>query len=222
MADPTNDVLPAAQDNGFQLSWDWKGGYMGRLAEDGYERFAQYSATPDTTLLFAGPARFTGLSGDASVMFPIGLTDGLSYATNPQLTRLFELGSNRSYFTRGKSTPSLRLGKMLADTHNILAALSYNAYRPPVNVFNSNGPGPASPNPDIMLNLDSEYFGVPFGLMVVLKTRGGGDGTGKPLTGCYLEYCMFESYQFDVNTQSPVIQEGITIQFDRLVPVSFN
>lgn len=222
MADATNDRIPVQETAGFSTSYDWKNDYVSGLAEDGLERFSQYSASPDATMLFAGPARFTGLAGDASVLLPIGLTDGISMSSNPQLARLFEVGSNRSFFTRGKTTHSLQLGKMLADQKNILAALSSQAYRPLMNDVGQGSPGADSPNPDIMMNLDSEYFNVPFGLLMLFKTRGGGDGTGKILTAIYLEYCMFSNYAFQVASQSPVIVENVGIEFDRPVPVSFN
>ena len=219
---PINDVIPTQVGTGFSTSYDWKNDYVSTLAEDGYERFSQYSSSPDTTSLFAGPARFTGLAGDASILTPIGLTDNISMSTNPQLARLFEIGSNRSFFTRGKSASSLTMGKMLADQENILYALSQQAYRPPLNNCGPGAGGATSPNPNIMMNLDSEYFNVPFGLMMIFKTRGGGDGYGKILTAVYLEYCMFSSYNFQVVSQSPVIVENVSIEFDRPVPVSFN
>jgi hypothetical protein len=221
MATLPTDTLPTQKDAGFSTSYDWKGDYVSSLAEDGYERFSQFSASPDATAIFAGPARFSGISGSTTLL-PIGLSDGLSMSSNPQLARLFEIGSNRSFFTRGKTVHSLSLGKMLADQQNILAALSKNAYRPAINSQGVTGPGADTPNPDIMMNVDSEYFNVPFGLMIMFKTRGGGDGTGKVLSALYLEYCMFAGYSFQVASQSPVIVENISVEFDRPVPVSFN
>lgn len=220
-ATPDNDVIPNAGDAAFSTAWDWKGEYVNRLNEDGYERFSQFSATPDSTILFAGPARFTGLSGDASVLTPIGLVDGISFQADAGLQRLYEIGSNRAFFTRGKTQHALTLGKMLADQSNILNALSNQAYRPLQNVGGYGGPGAESPNPNIMMNLDSEYFAVPFGLLMLFKTRGGGDGYGKVLSAVYLEYAMFQNYAFQVASQSPVIVENIMLQFDRPVPVAF-
>lgn len=220
-ADATNDKLPVAETGAFQAGWDWKSNYVSELAEDGLERFSQFSATPDTTVLYAGPARFTGLADGAAGLIPIGLTDQIQYTTNPSLARLFELGSNRSFFTRGKSASGITFGKMLADQKNILAALTNQAYHP--TYIPSSQPGSESPNPDIMMNLDSEYFAVPFGLMLLFKTRGGGvAGEGKPLTALYLEYCMFSNYQFQVGSSSPVIVESIAVEFDRALPVSLN
>lgn len=216
----SDDKLGTTQESGYSAAWDWKGEYVSTLNEDGYERFSQFSATPDTTVMFAGPARFTGIGGNTSDLLPIGLVDGIQFQNSPQLQRLYEIGSNRSFFTRGKSAPTLSFSKMLADQNNILAALAKNAYHPETNSEGPKAGGADSPNPDIMLNLDSEYFAVPFGIMLLFKTRGGNGGSGKILSASYLEYCMFSGHQFSVAAQAPVIMENVGIEFDRVVPVS--
>lgn len=216
-----NDQLGNTSDYGFSTGWDWKSEYVGKLAEDGYERFSQFSATPDTTLMFAGPARYTGLSDSTTNLLPVGLTDGIQYGSNASLARLYEIGSNRAFFTRGKTVGSISFGRMLADNGNILRALTLNSYKPLMNNGGTAAPGAEEPNPNIMMNLDSETFAVPFGLLLVFKTRGGNsDGYGKTLSAVYLEYCMLEGYNFSINAQSPVIVEGVSIQYDRPVPVS--
>lgn len=215
-----DDKLGTTNESGYSTAWDWKGEYVSKLQDDGYERFSQFSATPDTTVIFAGPARFTGLGGNTADLVPIGLVDGIQYQSSPQLQRLFEIGSNRSFFTRGKTASTISFSKMLADQANILKALTNNAYRPEMNVDGPKSPGADSPNPDIMMNLDSEYFSVPFGLMLLMKTRGGNSGNGKILSASYLEYCMFSGYQFSITSQTPVIMENIGVEFDRMVPVS--
>lgn len=219
--DKSSDILNTQEATGFSAAFDYKQEYVSSLAEDGLERFSQFSATPDSTALFAGPARFTGLSGSVTSLVPIGLVDGIGYQSSPSLARLFEIGSNRSFFTRGKTISSISFSKMLADQGNILKALSNQAYRPLVNDGGSSAPSAEFPNPDIAMNIDSEYFNVPFGLMLLFKTRGGGaSGTGKILSAIYLEYCMFANYSFNISASAPVVMEGIAIEFDRTVPVS--
>jgi len=218
----TDDKLGTVEESGYSTAWDWKGEYVSKFNEDSYERFSQFSATPDTTVLFAGPARFTGLGGNTADLIPIGLVDGIQFQNSPQLQRLFEIGSNRSFFTRGKSTPTMSFSKMLADQQNILAALAKNAYHPETNSDGMKGPGPDGAASQIMMNLDSEYFAVPFGLMIMMKTRGGNGGAGKILSASYLEYCMFSGHQFSVAAQTPVIMENVGIEFDRVVPVSLS
>ncbi len=221
MADALTDKLGTVQEAGFGTSWDWKGSYVSKLEEEGYERFSQFSASPDTTLLFAGPARYTGLSGGSADLIPIGLADNIAMQQNAQLMRLFEIGSNRSFFTRGKTAPVISLTKVLADQANILGALSAAAYRPLMAIDGQRAPGVEGSN--VMMNLDSEYFAVPFGLLMVMKSRGGNsDGYGKVLSAIYLEYCVFDGYSFQVASQQPVVAENIQIQYDRVVPVAFS
>ena len=221
------DTIGNTRSAGFSTAWDYKGQYVSDLAEDSLERFGQYSATPDSTMLFAGPARFTGLAGNTAELTPIGLTDGIALQGSPQLQRLYEIGSNRAFFTRGKTMSSVSFSRVLADQANILMALTANTYRPQQATAGQNAASATSPNPDIGMNIDSEYFAVPFGLMLLFKTRGGpssnianGNNTGKILTAIYLEYCMFSNYGFQVANQSPVIMENLGIEFDRIVPVA--
>lgn len=225
----TDDTIGNTRSAGFSTAWDFKGQYVSDLAEDSLERFGQYSATPDSTMLFAGPARFTGLAGNTAELTPIGLTDGIALQSSPQLQRLYEIGSNRAFFTRGKTQSSVSFSRVLADQSNILMALTANTYRPLQAIAGQNAPAPTSPNPNIGMNIDSEYFSTPFGLMLLFKTRGGPSSTagsgvspsnGKILTAIYLEYCMFSNYSFQIANQSPVIMEGLGIEFDRVVPVA--
>lgn len=219
-ATSTNDRLPNTGDQGFSAGWDYKSSYVSTLAEDGLERFGQFSATPDTTLLYAGPARFSGLSGDAAQLIPIGLADGITVSQSAATARLFELGSNRSFFTRGKTATGLSLGRMLSDTRSLLAVLTANSYKPN---YNNSSAGGADPNPNIQLNLDSEIFGVPFGLMMLMKTRGGGtDGSGKILTAVYFEYCVLGNHSFSIASASPVVVEQVSMECDRVLPIALN
>lgn len=234
--DKTQDTIGSTQQGGFDANWDYKNRSVAPLTEDGLERFSQYSATPDSTMMFAGPARFTGLAGNTAELTPIGLTDGISIQSSPQLQRLYEIGSNRAFFTRGKTQSSVGFSRILADQSNILVALTANAYRPLQSTGGYAGPS-GQPNPQIAMNIDSEYFSTPFGLMLIFKTRGGPSSTGptdvatvaanasntsngKILCAIYLEYCVFSNYQFQIANQSPVIMEGLSIEFDRVVPVS--
>lgn len=217
-----NDRLGTTTGAGFASDFDWKGNYVSGLNDDGLERFSQYSASPDSTLLLAGPARFSAISSPSVSLTPIGLVDGISIQQNPSLSRLFEIGSNRSFFTRGKTISSISFSKMLADQANILAACTANSYQPNTDSQGTKAPGNQT-NPQIQMNLDSEVFGVPFGLLLVFKTRGGDTtGTGKVLTALYLENCMFANYSFSVSSGQPVIMDSVAMEYDRSVPVSLS
>jgi hypothetical protein len=219
----TADRLGSVTDGGFTSSWDWKSNYVSKLAEDGYERFSSYSATPDSTIMFGGPARFTALdASNPSALIPIGMADNIQFGSNAQLARLYEIGSNRAFFTRGKTISQIGFSRMLADQQNILNVLTSAAYRPAAMNIATDSAASSGTNPNVMMNLDSEYFSVPFGILLVFKTRNGGDSNGKVLSAMYLEYAMFSNFGFQIAASSPVIMENISIEFDRVVPVSFS
>lgn len=115
---------------------------------------------------------------------------------------------------------------MLADQKNIISSLLANAQlgNVRVNDVGTKAPGDNGRESDIMMNLGSEYTHIPFGILMVFKTRGSEPGQessrGKILSSVYMEYCMMEGYNFSVTAQAPVIMENISIQFDRVVPVA--
>lgn len=225
-----NDSIGQATSGTFDPSWNWKNTYASGLGQNGteygLEKFSQLSATPDSTALYAGPARFTGVTGAADLNL-IGMVDGVNYTQQAQLARLFEIGSNRSYFSRGKTISSVSFSRMLADTPSVLKALEKIAAAK----YAASGVTPyargtslaGAPNSNLYLNLDSETLATPFGILLLFKTRGDvGTATtrGKVLGAVYLESCMFSGYNFSLQSQSPVIQEGVSIEFDRTVPVA--
>ena len=223
-------------DKGFSAGWDWKGEYVNSLASgEGYERFAQGSMTPDTTLLYAGPARFND-KDLGKRLHPLGLVESFSYQQQAALQRLFEIGSNRSFFTRGKTQSQIQISAMLADHQNLLKAVMQEsfvekgnkpglAYGPDSDdsTYQVNSAGTKSPGAgEFWMNLDSEAFNIPFGLMMVFKTKGQSSGfadKGTLIGACYLEYCMLSNFQFQVQAQSPIISENVAIEYDRAVPV---
>jgi len=216
----------------FDASWNWKGAYVSGLGTPnadnttpyGYEKFGQLSATPDSTAIFAGPARFTGIGG-ASDLVPIGMVDGLTLSQDGQVARLFEIGSNRSFFTYGKTIGSVGFSRMLADTSSMIKVFTQISRakfaESGVDVYSSGFSAPgASDSANVFLNFDSEATKVPFGILILFKTRGGDQTTrGNVLAAVYLEYCMFNNLSLSVNSGAPVIQEGVSVSYDRAVPV---
>ncbi len=217
---------------GFAAGWDWKGEYVDRLSGgDGLERFSQGSLTPDTTLLFAGPARFSTVAADTSRLHPIGLVDSFAYSSNSPVQPLYEIGSNRTFFTRGKTQNQIQLSSMLADSQNLMRAVMEEVYDG-TNRFATDGDyfvntrgtkAPGAENSDLWLNLDSEALSLPFGILMVFKTKGQEDGNdlyGKIIGAAYLELCMMTNFNLNVQAQAPTIQENVGIMFDRAVPVA--
>lgn len=221
--------LGTANPDGFAAGWDYKGDYISSLSNgEGLERFSQGSLTPDTTILFAGPARFSAVSTEPDRLHAIGLVDSFGFSSSATVQPLYEIGSNRTFFTRGKTQNQLQISAMVADHANLLKAFIQETYEgksqkaKDSNYFLNTGGTKAAGSGELAFNLDSEALNVPFGILMVFKTKGEENSTslnGKIVGATYLENCMLTNFSLNVQAQSPVIQENVGVMFDRAVPV---
>lgn len=233
MANQDETLLSTGSDT-YDPGWDWKNSYVSGLGangeEFGKERFGLLSATPDSTAVLAGPPRFQGYNAHADLV-PIGLIENLSFSQNGQLAQLYEIGSNRSFFTRGKTSCSLGIQQMLADVPSLMNVLTRISRRQMteagLNVYGADGnndltSAAAGGNGNVWLNLDSELTNVPFGMLLLFKTRGHGDAdaaNGRVLAAVYLENCMIGGLDMGFAATQPTMMQGLSAAFDRAVPV---
>lgn len=187
------------------------------------------------------PATQGGLDGPNSLaqvigipVFPIGVIENANLSQGRQLQRLFEVGSKRSYFVVGRTVSSLTIARTLFHGPSLMKALYAFASKrrfgenkvhwneilrnadllaetkseDELEVVNIPGYG------DFMSNLDSDLFDTPFGLMFYMAA-----GSGAPYGAFYLEECHINAHQMNINASSSLIAEGVTIQFDQLIPL---
>lgn len=201
-----------------------------------------------TILIAAGPpliSDFARGSGTASeVAFPIGIVENFGLSQNRQLQRMFEIGSKRSYFVPGRTIGSLSLGRVLFFGPSLLRVLY--AYYPldklnnaSANVASKLGTGTVErtlgtrtpdvldipgfgsqdvvdgQNADFWMNLASDLFDHPFGLLVYVR-----DAQNDAYGGFYLEDANLQANQFNVNASSVLVAEGISAQYDKLIPIN--
>lgn len=194
-----------------------------------------------TSLLCAGPPRIVspgdlvGVSNaqsqrlQASYLFPIGVVENMTLVSNRQLQVLFEIGSKRQFYIPGRVVPQLSLARTLFHGPNILRAL-YAYYpakflpgrttdiaQPSLAAFKEILACPVQENPgfqDLFINLNSDLFDKPFGLLIIMK-----DECNKPYGSMYLENAFINNHQASWNASSTLVAEGVTIQFERIVPV---
>ena len=194
-----------------------------------------------STLIAAGPPNVR-FAGDASAFrdnvqvqelnayaYPIGVLESFGMGQNKQLQRLFEIGSKRSYFNPGRNIGRLNLARTLYHGPSLLRVLY--AYYPASKIHptvasllaSASGARGAESTPivdnlpgfaDFFINLDSDLFDQPFGLFVLLL-----DSDGSPYGAVYLEQCYIENHQWSINSSSVLIAEGVTVQFDQIIPV---
>lgn len=219
-----------------------------------YENYVQSGMTDGAyasgafTLISAGPPRLGDVLGVSpadipgvaaevgALTFPIGMVQNFSLSNNSQFNQVFEIGSERSYFVRGRTTGQIQLGRVMYHGPSILRAL-YAAAAPDINpptlveplTFPDAGPRAGSAaayltNPhdvkrapgyaNLYLNLASDLFANPIGLMI--KTMDSNENT---IGAVYAEGCVIPSHTFSTDSQGLLIQEQVAIQFERLIPV---
>lgn len=212
--------------DGAKSSWDWKQEYVERFRNsssgelgDGLEFFSEASVTPDTTLILAGPPRVRD-EGFTQRLSPIGLITDVSISSDNGLRPMWEIGTDVTYFTRGKTSHQMNIGAMIANKPSLLKILSRHS---PVEE-DDGVPGPPDHVGQFWSNIDTANTAVPFGILMIFKTKGNTiseDNTGDIVSAVYLENCNISNFTFSLNSQAISVNENVNIMFDRMVAVDF-
>lgn len=232
------------------LDWNWSGEHVQAEIKNG-----EYLSS-ESTLILAGPSRFTHLNSagglTSNAIIPLGLLQNMSMQQSRQVGRLFEIGSKRSYFVPGRMFANFNMGRVMfygPSLMRMLYALApISANGGPLGPFGQalntdpddpsregvsiptqyralfsdqplqNAPGfgdvPNKENRDFYINLASELFNVPFGLIMVFK-----DTRQRPYGAVYLEDCFIEAHGMGLDAGSVVISESVSGQFDSVTPI---
>jgi hypothetical protein len=194
-------------------------------------------------MLAAGPPRLANLGGAAAlagavrgggqnanqIVFPIGILQNFNLSHSRQFSRIFEIGSERSYFIAGRTVGQLGLGRIYYHGASLLRVLYayYQDLLPPTLVpamFPNAGARQMS-NPhniiippgyeNIFVNLASDLFAQPVGLLMYLR-----DINLDTLAAAYFEACYLPNHSIATDAQGVLIQESVAVQFERVVPVA--
>ena len=197
-------------------------------------------------LIGAGPPFWSqignaGGDGEAAstAIYPIGLTQNFALAQNKAISRIFEIGSDRSYFISGRSVGQLSLGRVVYhgpsllrtlyawynDGDNIPAVASENdalTYLPNW-IPGGNGAVESKQNhavqippghDNMFLNLASDLFSQPLGLYLKFK-----DNNDNTVAEVYLEQCYIPQHSLAVDSQGLIVQEQVGVQYERMIPI---
>lgn len=192
--------------------------------------------------IFAGPPRLATVGGAvtagiavaqpqraAQLVYPIGITQNFNLSQNQNLARIFELGSDRSYFIPGRTVGQIGLGRVLYHGPSLLRVLyAYYQDLVPATIVPAMFPnvGAASmPNPhdviippgyeNFYINLASDLFSQPFGMLIVMR-----DSNQDTYGAVYAEAAHTPNHSFSVDSQGVVVQEQVGIQYELLVPIA--
>ena len=200
-------------------------------------------ATAGYTMLAAGPPRLSNIGGAATlaasiagtgqaanqVVLPIGVVQNFNLSHTRNFSRIFEIGSERSYFIAGRTVGQLGLGRIYYHGASLLRILYayYQDLIPPTVVpamFPNAGQASMS-NPhdvvippgyeNIYINLASDLFAQPIGILMYIR-----DVNQATLGAVYFEACYIPNHVWATDSQGVLIQENVAVQFERAVPVA--
>lgn len=191
----------------------------------------------ESTLVAAGPPSLsdptTESQGDA--VYPIALLETFGLQQSRQLQRIFEIGSSRSYFVPGRTIGSVSLGRTFyygpsllrvmyaywngtfedGSPDGIVAGAAADGGKPLLATAASTRALKRVPGYGHMLiDLASDLFALPTGMAVYFK-----DALSNTFGGFYLENCYVQGHQMTVSSGSVLIMEGVSLQYDLLVPM---
>lgn len=164
-------------------------------------------------------------------MFPIGVIQNFNLSHNRQFNRIFEIGSERSFFISGRTVGQLGLSRVAYYGPSLLRVLYayYQDLFPPtvvtsvigaqnigaLTVANPHDVKIAAGYENLYLNLASDLFNQPMGLMCYFR-----DSNEDTFGAVYMEACYIPSHTIATDAQGTVIQENAAIQFERLMPIA--
>jgi hypothetical protein len=200
-------------------------------------------ANAGCTLLAAGPPRLANIGGAAAVsaavsgngqaanqvVFPIGLVQNFNLSHTRQFSRIFEIGSERSYFIAGRTVGQLGLGRIYYHGASLLRILYayYQDLVPPTIVpamFPNAGAASVSNPHDVIIppgyeniyvNLASDLFTQPIGILMYVR-----DINEDTMAAVFFEACYLPNHSWATDAQGVLVQESVAVQFERAVPVA--
>lgn len=194
------------------------------------------------TMLAAGPPRISNIGGAAAlsgalnnrvganqIVYPMGIIQNFNLSHTRQFSRIFEIGSERSYFIAGRTVGQLGLGRIYYHGASMLRVLYayYQDVLPPTLVpamFPNQGSATMSNPHDVIIppgfeniyvNLASDLFAQPIGILMYIR-----DINQATLGAVYFEACYLPNHNWATDSQGVLIQESVAVQFERAVPVA--
>ena len=178
---------------------------------------------------------------------PLGAVDNAGLSQQKQMAQIFELGSKRSYILSSRTVNSITMGRVFFKGASLLRMLyayypanklskdtTSNVLRDLQDDNNTSlgnnpialDPAMAEKLPEIQnnpgfdnffMNLDSDLFSQPMGLVIYFK-----DNANKDIGALFLEDCHITTHGLSIQSSSVVLAESIGVSFDRVVPLKVN
>ncbi len=205
---------------------------------DHYNKFMQDGMRPgkfasaEFMAIAMGPPALTDLTAasvtPSQLVFPMGIVQNFNLSQNMAVARIFEIGSKRSYMFPGKVVGMATFGRPYYHGKSLLRlVMAYyksedmgggtieSAF---VNGYTGMHKVHTPPGYDnLFINLASDIFSQPHGQLIIVK-----DTDNVIIGAFYLEQCYIPGHNWAVDAQGIIFQEGVQIQYERLMPVDIS
>jgi hypothetical protein len=227
-------------------NWDFSNYHVQQELQGGQFVSAETSLIASGAPTLSGTGPYSDVPvGQVGTVFPIGLIENAGISQSKQLQKIFEIGSSRSYFIPGRVIGSVSMGRIFYYGPSILRVLYAYYYNntnginigtvdASTNITLADGSLAQSPLARLLdtgsqqyhqlrqspgddyffVNLASDLFHQAFGLAFYFK-----DANYNSVGAFYLENTYIQGHQFSVSSGSVLIMEGVSAQYDRIVPI---
>ena len=227
-------------------NWDFSNFHVQQELQGGQFVSAETSLIASGPPELGGTGPYSSVPvANVGTVYPIGLIENAGISQSKQLQKIFEIGSSRSYFIPGRTVGSVSIGRIFyygPSLMRVLYAYYYNnanniqvgtaaadaqitlsdgsqAQSPLARLLdtgsNSYHQLRQSPGEDhFYVNLASDLFHQGFGLAFYFK-----DANFNSVGAFYLENTYLQGHQFSVSSGSVLLMEGVSAQYDRIVPI---
>jgi hypothetical protein len=155
-------------------------------------------------------------------VYPIGVVQNFNLTQQKVVSRLFELGSARSYLVPGKSVGALSFARPFFSGPSLLKCLTgfydlgkYGAALTPSRGQTSVGVNIPPGYENLFINLASDLFNQALGITLLLQRH------DQQYLGCvFFETSYIVGHSMAIDSNGIMWTEGVQIQFERMVPVN--
>jgi hypothetical protein len=200
------------------------------------------------TLVAAGAPRLNAIESSegsiGNIAYPVGILQSVGLGQSSQIMRVWEIGSQRSYFIRGRTAGQMALGRIMYHGPSLLRVLYAYAQgetrggdalfealfgdgtaQTKLNLGaprgGSGGKGAKFEVPpgyeNLWINLASDVFDQPIGLLIILR-----DSNNNTYGAFYVEYCMVQNHNFQTDAGGTILAENVSLVYERIEPVDVN
>jgi len=184
--------------------------------------------TSSPNLLAAALEADNGSLAVGNLVHPMGFIQNITLGQNKQIARIFEIGSDRSYFIPGRAVGQLSLGRIFMHGPSLLRLLmaAYQDKIGPtqVDAMITSSAVASNANPhdvivppgfeNMFLNLQSDLFDQHFGVAMYIK-----DNNKDTLGAVYFESVNIPQHGLQTDASGVVFSENAGLQYDRMVPI---